>query len=75
MFIKCDMYASISCSRKEIPTVCGDLIIGISILGGTQTDIGTDTGFKSDEIQRTTTHTEITQVVLQHQRDFGIMQP
>lgn len=75
MFIKGDMYASIACSGEEFPTVCGDLIIGICILGGTQTDIGADTGFKSDEIQRTATHTEITQIVLQHQRDFGIMQP
>lgn len=75
MFIKGDMHASIARSGKEIPTVCGDLIIGICILGGTQTDIGTDTGFKGDEIQGTATHTEITQIVLQQQRDFGIMQP
>ena len=74
MFIKGDMHASIARSGKEIPTVCGDLIIGICILGGTQTDIGTDTGFKGDEIQGTATHTEITQIVLQHQRNLSIMQ-
>ena len=50
------------------------MIIGINILGGTQTDIGADTGFKGDEIQRTATHTEIAQIVLQHQRNLSIME-
>jgi len=74
MFIEGDMHASISRSGKEIPTVCRNLIIRIGIFGSTQADIGTDTCFNGDEIQGTTTHTEIAQVVLQHQGDFGIMQ-
>lgn len=64
-----EMNARISRCRKEIPTTRSGLKITIDILSSPQAHIQTDTRFQGEEIR-----TESTQIITQHQGDFGIME-